>query len=70
MELHAVGDMNGVLNTIKHSFSSSQKGYLVLQCFISQWHPPAVRATPPDLRSKFTSTWNFFAVEITAFKAS
>lgn len=67
-----VGYMNGVLNTINHSFSSSQKGYRVLQFFIS---PSGIRQQFVLLRptfegNKFTSTWNFFAVEITAFKAS
>ncbi len=66
-----VGYMNGVLNTIDHSFSSSQKGYRVLQFFIS---PSAIRQQFVLLRPTFeankpTSTWNLFAVEITAFKS-
>jgi hypothetical protein len=65
-----VGYMNGVLSTINHSFSSSQKGNRVLQFFIS---PSPLRQQFVLLRPNwgnnlYTSTWNFFAVEITAFK--
>lgn len=65
-----VGYMNGVLSTIDHSYGSSQKGNRVLQFFIS---PSALRQQFVLLRPTWapnqpTSTWNFFGVEITAFK--
>jgi hypothetical protein len=66
-----VGYMNGVLTTIDHSFSSSQKGNRVLQFFVS---PSPIRQQFLILRPNwgnnlYTSTWNFYGVEITAFKA-
>lgn len=69
--LTLVGYMNGVLSTIDHSFSSSQKGNKVLQFFVS---PSPIRNQFLVLRptwqpNKPTSTWNFYGVEITAFKS-
>ncbi|GHB71038.1 hypothetical protein [Persicitalea jodogahamensis] len=69
--LTLVGYMNGVLTTVDHSFSSSQKGNKVLQFFVS---PSPIRnqfllLRPTWQPNKPTSTWNFYGVEITAFKS-